>query len=544
MTTGPSNPAEVADPPPPPPTSTLATERRGRHFLRAGVVGVLAGAVGILYAVALFRAEGLREQLLAWLHDHAPIAGVLVLPVIGAAIGCFIGYTTRRFAPEAAGSGIPHVKAVLVHVRTMGWKVLLPLKFINGVLGAGIGLSLGREGPTVQMGAACGRAIAGALKLKRRQVPGLVSLGAGAGLAAAFNAPLAGFIFVLEELQREMSPLTYGGALVAAVCASVVTRFFTGQVPSFQITGYAALPLTALPLVAVLGVATGYAGVLFNRSLIGGLKRAQGLRRLPAWMLPGIAGAVVGFAAWWLPDAVGGGHSVAERALGGNFAGTLFSGSGLGWLLLGLGVLLLAKFWLTVVSYISGAPGGIFAPMLLMGALLGLIVGKSIEAAIPSLQGTSAAFAVLGMAGFFASSVRAPLTGIVLILEMTANYEQLFALSVVCLVAYLVAERLKDPPIYEALLEYDLAQTGAGPAHDEPVHVVVSIHRGSAMDGKALREVGLPSGALVVAVERGGRELVPGASLQLRAGDHVTVLVPGEAVGAALRVVELAKSVP
>jgi CIC family chloride channel protein len=514
-----------------------ARETRKRHFPRAALVGLLAGALGVAYARALYFAELGREGLLARLHAH-PAWGWAVLPLIGLAVGCLIGWMTRRLAPDAAGSGIPHIKAVLAGVRPMRWARLIPVKFVAGVLGAGIGLSLGREGPTVQLGAALGRGIGGLAHLRRRAMPQQVACGAGAGLAAAFNAPLAGFIFVIEELQREMSPLTYGGALIAAVASDVVTRWFIGQVPSFNLPQMGerapqALPLGALPLMLVLGAAAGVAGVAFNKALVGGLKlthRASAHGRAPAWAWPGIAGVIAGLIAWWIPDAVGGGHAVAERFL----LGTAQRG------LAAIALLFAVKFLLTAISYASGAPGGIFAPMLVLGALLGSALGRVVGMASPDL-GRPETFALLGMGAFFASSVRAPLTGIILILEMTANYEQLFALSVVCLTAYLVAERLKDRPIYDALLEYDLARSGHGPAEDEPTQVVVSVMHGSELDGKALRSAGLPARTLVVLVMRAGKELVPRGDLELRPGDHLTVLVEGSDMAGALRVSEMAR---
>jgi CIC family chloride channel protein len=511
-----------------------ARESRGRHFPRAALVGMLAGALGVAYARALYYAELGREGLLARLHDH-PLWGWAVLPLIGLAVGCLIGWMTRRLAPEAAGSGIPHIKAVLAGVRPMRWARVIPVKFIAGVLGAGIGLSLGREGPTVQLGAAVGRGVGGMARLKRRAIPQLVACGAGAGLAAAFNAPLAGFIFVIEELQREMSPLTYGGALIAAVAADVVTRWFIGQVPSFNLMQMGArapqaLPLAAIPLMIVLGAVVGVVGVAFNKALVGGLKLTHRHGNVPGWAWPGAAGVIAGSIAWWLPDAVGGGHAVAERFL----LGTAQRG------LAAIAVLFVVKFLLTAVSYASGAPGGIFAPMLVLGALMGSALGRVVGMASPDL-GRPETFALLGMGAFFASSVRAPLTGIILILEMTANYEQLFALSIVCLTAYLVAERLKDRPIYDALLEYDLARSGEGPAEDEPTQVVVSVMHGSELEGKLLKSAGFPARSLVVLVTRGGKELVPRGDLELRPGDHLTVLVEGSDMAGALRVSEMAR---
>lgn len=504
--------------------------RRVRHFVRAALVGLVAGLAGVAFRESLFWAERTREQLLETLRRH-PAWGWAALPVIGLFIGGLVGWCVRRFAPDAPGSGIPHVKGVLIRVRRMDWRKLLPVKFLGGVLGIGAGLSLGREGPTVQLGAAVGNALGDLLRVPQRTLPQLISCGAGAGLAAAFNAPLAGFLFVLEELHRELSALTYGGALIAAVCATIVTEAVTGQAPSFFVRTVSTLPLASLPLVALLGVAAGLAGVLFNKALVESLRLADRLRLRWHWMLPGLAAGVVGLAAWWLPDAVGGGHGAAERLLNGHMSATTAT----------LAVLFVAKLALTVLSYASGAPGGIFAPMLLLGAVLGALVGKAAGTIAPAPAPNEAAFAVLGMAAFFAASVRAPLTGIVLILEMTAMQEQLFALCVVCLVAYLVAERLGDRPIYDALLELDLLRRGALERRAEPNQVVVSIFLGSKVAGKRIRSAGFPRGGLIVGVERSGRELLPEADLELAPGDHITVVTPGHEPRLAMEVVRLCR---
>jgi len=250
-------------------------EHRYVHFVRAAVVGGLAGGLAVLFQWALFYAERLRNSTLVNLH-HYPSWGWAVLPAAGAVIGSFVGWLVSRFAPESSGSGIPHVEAVLWGLRPLRGRRVIPVKFAGGVLGIGAGLSLGREGPTVQMGAAIGKFVGDMLHVPRRSQGHLIASGAGAGLAAAFNAPLAGFIFVLEELQREFSPITYGTALIAALTAVMVTRAFTGQLPSFHIHGYPTPPLTALPLIALLGAMCGAVGVLFNRTLVGTIPRGCG----------------------------------------------------------------------------------------------------------------------------------------------------------------------------------------------------------------------------------------------------------------------------
>jgi CIC family chloride channel protein len=279
----------------------------------------------------------------------------------------------------------------------------------------------------------------------------LVASGAGAGLAAVFNAPLAGFIFTLEELRRPLSVSTYSGTLVAVICSVMVARGLTGQLPAFAVRGYPPPPLESFPLVLLIGVVAGLLGVAFNRGLLGLHRLFLGIRAVPAWALPGLVLAAVGLVAWWLPDATGGGHGVAQRLLSDEYP------AGVGVLL----VLLAAKFAITLASYASGTPGGIFAPILVLGTITGVIVGHAGGWLLPAVAPTPTAFAVLGMAAVFTASVRAPLTGITLILEMTGEQRQLFALCGACLVAYLVAEALRDRPIYEALLDDDIARRRA-----------------------------------------------------------------------------------
>ncbi len=501
---------------------------RRLHFCRAAAIGLFAGLLAVAFRRALAAAESGRSDLLHALHSH-PGWGWSVMPAIGIAAGCLVGWITQRFAPEAAGSGIPHLKGVLLHLRTLSWARLLPVKFLGGVLGIGAGLSLGREGPTVQMGSAVALALARPLRAPTPDIPQLLTAGAGAGLAAAFNAPLAGLIFVIEELHRELSSRTAAGALVAAVCATVVAQWLAGDTPSFEVHGLFSMPLWALPLAAIVGVLGGIGGVVFNRALLAGQALALNQSRIPRWSMPGIAGAMVGLSGWWMPDAIGGGQDVAERVMGGTMSVTLAS----------LLALIAVKFFLTVVSYSSGAPGGIFAPMLLLGVMLGAAFGRTVAIISPSLESQSQVLAVLGMAAVFVGSVRAPLTGIVLISEMTDGYQLLFPICIAALGAYLTAEGLRGVPIYDALLEADLRRTGHGSTRAEPRTIYIGVQFGSAMAGRTIAQAGLPSGCLVIAVERGGTQLLPGAGVVLMPGDHVSILTPGDSPEAPLEIVQL-----
>jgi CIC family chloride channel protein len=485
------------------------------HFLRAAVVGALAGSVAVLFQVALDAGDRGRYALLRSLPSYS-WWGWVVLPIIAATLAGIAGYLTERYAPASSGSGIPHIRAVLAKKRTLDWKRLLPIKFIAGVLGIGGGLSLGREGPTVQMGAAVGAGFSDQMKLDQRSKRNLIASAAGAGLGAAFNAPLAGFIFVIEELQRELSPLTFVSALIASVTSVAISRIFTGQLPSFHIRNYPLPPLQALPLFAIMGLVAGYAGVFFNSSLIRSVRFSQSLK-LRIWQKAAIAGAVTGLVGWWLPDALGGGHPVAEDILRGTFATPDFV-----WFLIAL---LVGKFALTMIGYSSGVPGGIFAPLLVLGAIIGALFGQISVLLFPNASPTPAAYAVIGMAAMFTSIVRAPLTGIVLILEMTGNQEQLFALILACLIAYLVAEHAHSAPIYDALLDLDLEKDRSGPIdeHPEPHVFLMTVGSHSIMDGAKIRDLQLPANTIFISIRRGSEEWIATADFELLAGDHILV---------------------
>lgn len=511
--------------------TSKAHAARRNFFVLVGLLGLVVGLEAVVFQWSLFGAEVARGKVLSALVG-VPL-GWAVLPAICFFAAALAGWLVQRVEPDASGSGIPHVKGVLLHVRTMRWLRLSIVKFTGGVLGIGAGLSLGREGPTVQLGAAAGKGFAELFGTSKELTPQLISCGAGAGLAAAFNAPLAGFLFVIEELRREMSPTTYGGALVAAVCADIVARSMTGQLPAFRISAADTMPLSALPAVVALGVGVGALAVGWNKALLAASAAAAGWKRFPRWGQAGTMGAVAGLIAWWAPLAVGGGHSAAEWVLNGGCASATIT-----WLF----VMLALKWVLTLGSYASGAPGGIFAPMLLMGSLVGSLAGRGFASVFPGLQVDPQAMSILGMAAWFAGSVRAPLTAMVLMLEMTGNYQQLFALSVACLAAYLVAEQLRDKPIYDALLEADLERRGIQSEDDGHARqIVFGVQSGSALAGKRVRDAGIPEGCLLVGLERRGKELVPHGGLIIKPGDHVTVLFAGEKAGAAMEVIDMCR---
>ena len=494
-------------------------QQRRLIFPRAALVGLCAGMVALFFRAALTGADALRNGMIAW-AQRMPYWG-WIFPILFGAAGAGISVAiTRRYAPEASGSGIPHLEAVLHRFRKLEWKRVLPVKFFGGILSIGSGMALGREGPTVQMGGAVGDAVSKWLKVPPRERLTLISAGAGAGLAAAFNAPLSGLIFVLEEVRRDFQPMVFGAVFIAAAIADIVVRIGAGQFPVFTVPSYPLPPLTSLPIFALLGIMAGLLGVLFNRGL---LMTVRLYARLPSrFVLPAaaITGGVIGLVGWFSPPMIGSGNSLAESVLKGDM------------LLAAIPLFFAIRFLLTTSSYGSGAPGGIFAPLLVLGALIGLATGQIAHTLAPAMVPIPAVFAVVGMAAYFAAIVRAPLTGIMLIVEMTGNYSLMLPLLVACFCAYAVAEALKDLPIYEALLERDLKKIGGKFSLEKPAVVEYTISTDAPFAGREIRSLGLPAGCILVRCSDGKREWVPKANTRLEAHMQITAVISPDASNA------------
>jgi len=496
-----------------------AHEQRRRQLPRSLLVGWVAGLCAVAFRTALSFADGLRDWLIVFVHAH-PLATFPLPLALGAAGGATAVYLVARIAPEATGSGIPHVKAVLHGLKQLVWPRVLAVKFVGGVVGIGAGLALGREGPTIQMGAAVGQMVGGWFPCTARERRTLIAAGAGAGLAAAFNAPLSGLVFVLEEVQRDFSPGVFAATLIASGVADFTTRLLLGQVPVFSVRTEFIPPLSLVPFALLLGAVAGLLGVAFNRGLLASLDLFDRLRGRPQWVGGALVGVGIGAVAMVAPSAVGGGHHLVERMLAGQIS------------LVALAGFFVVRFVLTMLSYGCGAPGGIFAPLLVLGSGMGLAIGEIVTRVFPAAVGDVQVFAVIGMAAYFTAIVRAPLTGIVLMVEMTGNYALVLPLVVACLAAYGVADYLRDRPIYEALLERDLLRAQSSPEIGGTLLLDFTIAAGAPFDGKRVRELGLPAGAIIIMRRRGFHEEVPTADSELSAGDQITVLVSPEAAAA------------
>ena len=417
-------------------------QERWGLFPKAALLGLVTGLVAVAFRLFLDQGEGLFQQCVLRCESLGWIGFLPLLLIVGFAI-TLAAFLTRDFAPEAGGSGIPHVKLVLLGKQPFRDLRVLVVKFLSGVIGISGGLALGREGPTVQMGAALGRRAGRLLSLPREESDSLLICGCAAGLAAAFNAPLAGLMFALEELQVRFNQKVFFAAAVAALVADIVARTLAGELPVFHVAIKDAPTVLQMPHALVVGVATGLLGILFNRAVVGAarLGRTQGR----GWLVLccGLAAVAIATTAWFAPQAIGGGLGLTAHILDGPEPLRL------------LAVLLVVRFLLTVVSYRLGSAGGIFAPLLLLGGLLGLGIGEAARRL--GIPGTPdlAIMTLIGMGAFFAAVVRCPITGIVLLVEMTGYYPMVLLLFAASFTAVGVADFFHQEPVYEALMALD-----------------------------------------------------------------------------------------
>jgi chloride channel protein, CIC family len=404
------------------------------------VVGAASGLVGAIFRLSLERADDLRNALIAWAHGWK-FLGFIALTFVCAAATATSAWMVRRYAPRASGSGIPHVEAVLRGELPQAPFWLIPVKFLGGLLAIGSGLALGREGPSVQMSASIAHLVGKLFNRNWADCRVLLAAGAGAGLATAFNAPIAGAIFVLEELVRRFEPRIAIAALGASATAISVSRVFLGDASDFHVGMLTYAGAETRPLYFVLGAVTGIMAVVYNRTLLATIAAAGRFNYRPPELRAALVGAMVGMLAWFAPDMVGGGGPITQQTLAG--VGTLST----------ISLIFLLRFGLASVSYAAGTPGGLFAPMLVLGAQIGLMFGIVCQMGFPDSNIQPVGFAVVGMAAFFTGVVRAPLTGIALVVEMTANVTMLLPMLGACFVAMLVPVLLGDPPIYDSLRE-------------------------------------------------------------------------------------------
>lgn len=481
-------------------------------IVRGVEVGIVSGLIAVLYRFLLSFAEEKLLTVLDYIKGNPLKITIWFIALI--AMGVFVNFM-NKWEPSASGSGIPQVTGeVKGYLSPSWWRVILA-KLIAGTTSVFAGLSLGREGPSVQLGGMAAKGVAKITKADKTTEHRMISCGAGAGMAAAFNAPLAGTMFVLEEIHHTFDKSLLCMSIVAAITADYTSKLFFGQDTVFNYDTVN-FPLRYYWLLILLGIILGICGVLYNVIMSRAQDIYKSINKIPTYIklpcifiLSGIVGLV-------LPQVLCGGHSMVEFLMNNH--------PSVGVMLF----LLAAKFLFGAVCFASGAPGGTLYPLCILGTYIGAVFGAVSINALDLSPTLWEEFAVIGMAGFFASIVRAPITGIVLVFELTGNMNNILPIATVSLISYAVANLLGVNPFYEMLLEKIINKNPAKPEFhkkNEKILRTYVIPTGSPINGKPIMDINWGRHCLVVSIERNDASITPKGDTLLKEGDELAILV-------------------
>lgn len=425
----------------------MAFSQKNRFHALAILIGVLSGLGAVAFHQSIHWAEHNWVQRVAQIPGWVGVVSLIFLPAVG---GLFVGYLIKYWAPEAAGSGIPQVKAAyFLKFGRIRFRAAVG-KFLLGTASIGTGASLGREGPTVHLSAAIASWVGRWFGLAPRQVMALIPLGCAGGIAAAFNTPLAAIVFAIEEIMGDMKHKAFAGIVMVAVIAAVIERSLLGTDSLFSVPMHPeALSLKSLLFSGLLGIVAGFVSHFWVEALLRTRERVKLVRGKYNWMMPGLGGLATGCLGaavyFYLGNlgVFGIGYADLSAALAGKLG------------LVALFALFIGKFFATIFSYASGGSGGIFAPVLFIGAMMGGVIGTLAEMAIGQSGSLPHILALVGMGAMFAGIIRAPVTSILIIFELTRDYNLILPIMLANLTSYAIASKLRNVPIYEALLIQD-----------------------------------------------------------------------------------------
>lgn len=413
------------------------TMREERLFLLlAVIIGLFAGLAVVLFRIVI-------DSTKIWLLGSGltPSGGrVILVPVV---VGLIVALLVIRFFPRVRGSGVNQTKSAMyiydgyIPFNTVGGK------FLTCTLAIGSGQSLGPEDPALQMGAGIASALGRRLRLTRDKLRLIAPVGAAAGLAAAFSSPVSAVLFVIEEVVGRWSAGMLGAIVLSAVSSAVVARSFLGDEPLFRVPQYHLTHPAELLAYALLGLVGGLASLFLVKVIVWLRPR---LKAMPAWtqyFQPAAAGLLIGVIGLWLPQVMGAGYVHIDQAMHDQFT----------WQMLAL--LGLFKIFSTSVSFVSGTPGGMFAPTLFIGAMIGGAVGGVEHHFFPWLTGSVGAYALVGMGTLFAGFLRAPFTSVFMVLELSGNYSIIVPVMISNTIAYLISRRYQETPLFDALSRQD-----------------------------------------------------------------------------------------
>ncbi len=474
--------------------------------LKGLLSGALAGLLVVLYRLGIEFGTEKTVEIYAFLRTHP----VMIVPwlVVIAAAGLLIAWLVK-LEPMATGSGIPQVEGLVLYGMKIKWYTVLGVRFIAGFISSFFGLSLGREGPSIQIGAAASQSLAERVSKNKLEENYLITGGAAAGLSAAFNAPLSGMIFALEEVHRSFSGLILLAATTASLTADIVSKYFFGLTPVLDFVSTPQMPQSLYIWLIPLGLTAGLVGSLMNKSLLAFQTLYE---KIPAKLRPCMALLIALPCGLLLPGVLGGGQGLIHLAENAEISVCILLGY------------LVVKFLFTCICFGSGTPGGIFLPILSVGALAGSVLGLiATQFGMPTEYIPD--FAVCAMAGTLSGSVKAPITSILLATEMTGSLVHLLPVAACSFIALLLSDILKVTPIYEALLERIVAKSGKATVNDKRGGLLeIPVEFGSAVSGKKIKEVDWPQGILVVGIHRGDLDIVPNGSTIISPGDYLVIM--------------------
>lgn len=414
----------------------LVLKKREEHVFLALtlLIGALAGLAVVAFIVV-------TERMAMHLYPvgSAPWRRVLI-PVSGSLA---MGFLLYRYFPDARGSGVPQTKAAL-YARN-GYISLSTVlgKFACTAATLASGIPLGREGPSVQVGAGIASVLGRSLRLRAEKVRALLPVGAAAAIAAAFNTPMAAVVFSLEEVMGDLNAPVLGSVVLASATSWAMLRLLLGNNPLFHVPQYELVHPVEFAFYAVLGIAGGFLSVAFTKLLLGMRKRFLLLPRKTRWWHPVVGGVVVGIMGLFVPQVLGVGYSYVGDALNGAMTLKIMA------------LLVFLKLFAVTGSYASGNAGGIFGPSLFLGAMLGGTIGSIAHHFLPAQTAGAGAYALVGMGALFAGIVRAPMTSVLMIFEMTRDYSVIVPLMIANLASLFISSRIQKQPIYEALAQQD-----------------------------------------------------------------------------------------
>lgn len=476
-------------------------------ILKGGIVGIISGIL-----VSIFRLT--IEKMTEYVQDFYLFAQreplwLIFWVILSVFVAIFVGYLIKA-QPHISGSGIPQVEGVLqeeVHYR---WFPVLWRKFIGGILSVGSGLFLGREGPSIQLGASVGQGLSSAYQSPKYEQKILISSGASAGLAAAFNAPIAAVLFIVEEIHHTFSPLICLTSLVSAIIANFISLYIFGLQPVLYLGHMYDLPLKHYGLLLIMGLLLGVLGRMYQKNLLD-LPKWFNKLAIPSYfygLVPFLLIIPIGF---YFPHLLGGGNQI------------ILSLEENGYSLYLLLLLFLLRYLFSMISYGSNLPGGIFLPILSLGAILGALFGLfSIEfLGLESYYLKN--FIIVAMAGYFTAIGKAPLTAIILVTEMVGSINHLMPLGFVSLVAYIVVDSLGGHPIYESLLDRLVSYKKIANTNEKIV-IEFPVTAESILDGMPIRDFVWPEETLLVTIQRNEQDILPHGDTILKMDDTLLIL--------------------